>query len=65
MPRPKKDDKILHIPWVAPVYDKLEQFCEESGMTKTVAIERGLSQFFEPNFKRPVNERKRISIKGK
>ena len=34
MPRPKKVDKILHITWVAPVYDKLEQFCEESGMTK-------------------------------
>lgn len=30
-----------------------------------MAVKRGLSSFFEPNFKRPVNERKRISIIGK
>jgi len=60
MPRPKKDARILNIKLATPVYDKLEQFCDESGMTKTMAVERVLSQFFEQYFKRPVNERKRI-----
>lgn len=60
MSRPKKDAKILNIKLATPVYNKLEQFCDESGLTKTMAVERVLSQFFEQYFKRPENERKRI-----
>ncbi len=60
MSRPKKDARILNIKLATPVYDKLEQFCDESGLTKTMAVERVLSQFFEQYFKRPENERKRI-----
>lgn len=60
MSRPKKDARILNIKLATPVYDKLGQFCDESGLTKTMAVERVLSQFFEQYFKRPENERKRI-----
>lgn len=60
MSRPKKNAKILNIKLATPVYNKLEQFCDESGLTKTMAVERVLSQFFEQYFKRPENERKRI-----
>ena len=41
MPRQKKDAKILNIKLAKEISDQLEQFCEESGISKTV--ERGTS----------------------
>lgn len=43
MPRQKKDAKILNIKLAKEISDQLEQFCEESGMSKTVATEKILS----------------------
>ena len=40
MPRQKKDAKILNIKLAKEISDQLEQFCEESGMSKTVATEK-------------------------
>ena len=57
MPRSKKDAKILNIKLSTPVYKKLEEFCEESGMPKTTATEKILSQFFEKYFQQPEEER--------
>ena len=37
MPRQKKDTKILNIKLATPVNDQLEAFCEETGMSKTIA----------------------------
>lgn len=37
MPRQKKDAKILNIKLAKEISDQLEQFCEESGISKTVA----------------------------
>ena len=34
MPRSKKDAKILNIKLATPVYEKLEEFCEEVGYAK-------------------------------
>ena len=57
MPRSKKDAKILNIKLATPVYEKLEEFCEESGMSKTTATEKILYQFFEKYFQQPEEER--------
>ena len=40
MPRQKKDAKILNIKLAREISDQLEQFCEESGISKTVATEK-------------------------
>lgn len=40
MPRQKKDAKILNIKLAKDISDQLEQFCEESGISKTVATEK-------------------------
>lgn len=40
MPRQKKDAKILNIKLAREISNQLEQFCEESGISKTVAIEK-------------------------
>lgn len=57
MPRQKKDAKILNIKLATPISDKLEQFCEETGMSKTIATEKIMERFFEEYFKRPEEER--------
>lgn len=50
MPRQKKDAKILNIKLAKEISDQLEQFCEESGMSKTIATEKILSKYFEEYF---------------
>lgn len=60
MPRQKKDAKILNIKLAKEISDQLEQFCEESGISKTVAtekIEKILSKYFEEYFSRLEEER--------
>jgi hypothetical protein len=58
MSRGKKDAKLLNIKLEREIHDQLEQFCEESGMTKTMATEKILSRFFDDYFKRPEAERR-------
>lgn len=56
MPRQKKDAKILNIKLAKEISDQLEQFCEESGISKTVAtekIEKILSKYFEEYLRMP------------
>ena len=57
MPRQKKDAKILNIKLAREISDQLKQFCEESGISKTVATEKILSKYFEEYFSRPEEER--------
>ena len=57
MPRQKKDAKILNIKLAKEISDQLEQFCEESGMPKTIATEKILSRYFEEYFSRSEEER--------
>ena len=57
MPREKKDARILNIKLATPVFDRLEQFCEESGMSKTTATEKIFTQFFDTYFEKPEEER--------
>ncbi len=58
MSREKKDAKLLNIKLDRIVHEHLEQFCNESGMTKTMATEKILTQFFEEYFQRPESERR-------
>lgn len=51
MSRPKKDGKALNLYIERDVLEKLETYCEETGLTKTKAIERILSQFLNKNAK--------------
>jgi antitoxin component of RelBE/YafQ-DinJ toxin-antitoxin module len=57
MSRTKKDAKILNIKLDREIHEQLEQFCDESGLTKTVAVEKILQRYFEEYFKRPKEDR--------
>ena len=58
MPRQKKDAKILNIKLSTPIDDKLRRYCEESGQTKTIAVERCLNKCLDEYFSKEANERK-------
>ena len=57
MSRTKKDAKILNIKLDREIHEQLEQFCDESGMSKTIAVEKILRRYFEEYFKRPKEDR--------
>lgn len=60
MPREKKDYKNLNIKLARPIYEMLEKFCEENGLTKTMATEKILCRYFEEYFKKDIEERRLI-----
>ena len=47
MPRPKKDGTYLNVCIATNVYEQLTEFCQEAGQTKTVAVERALSEYLD------------------
>lgn len=47
MPKPRKGWKALNIKIQSSVYEQLEKYCEDTGQSKTVAVERILSKAFE------------------
>lgn len=51
MPKPKKDWKALNIKIQSEVYEQLEKYCEDTGLSKTVAVERILSKAFKEHEK--------------
>ncbi len=57
MPRAKKDARILNVKLASSVYEKLDRFCTESGLSKTVATEKIMTQFFDLYFEKPESER--------
>ena len=58
MPRTKKDAKYLNIKLDRTIYEKLERFCEESGQSKTVAVERFLDRCLDEYLAKPEETRK-------
>lgn len=42
MARPKKNGTYLNVCIETPIYDRLVSFCEDSGQSKTGAVERAL-----------------------
>ena len=53
----KKDAKIISMKLEKSVYSKLEQFCDETGLSKTAATEKILDQFLTDYLERPEKER--------
>lgn len=51
MPRPKKDNYPLSLRIEKYVYDRLTQYCEDSGQTKTLAIERALMVYIDEYYR--------------
>jgi hypothetical protein len=52
MARPKsKESKSVNINMDVAILARLEQYCEETGLPKTTAIERILKHFFETQSK--------------
>ena len=45
MPRAKKDGKFLNIKVKSDIYDILTKYCDESGQSKTVAVERAIDMY--------------------
>lgn len=53
----KKDAKILNVKLATSVCERLEEFCDESDMSKTVSVENIFTQFFNEYFHRLESER--------
>ena len=53
MPREKKESKPLNIRMEKSIYDNLVKFCETSGQSKTLAVERAVLLYTLQN--RPQN----------
>lgn len=47
MARPQKPHHPVTVRLEQALYEKLNQFCEDSGQPKTVAIERALAMYIE------------------
>lgn len=58
MAREKKDAKLLSMRLDRNIHERLEFFCAETGMTKTMAIEKILDKYLRTYFQRPEEERK-------
>lgn len=58
MPRQKKDAKILNVKLDREIHEKLERFCDESGQSKTVAVERFLNKCLDEYFSKPEDLRR-------
>lgn len=57
MPRQKKDAKVINVKLDRGIHDRLDQFCEETGMTRTVALERILNQYLNEYFQKRKEDR--------
>ena len=47
MARPKKNGTYLNVCIETPIYERLEKLCEDTGQTKTVAVERALNLYLD------------------
>ena len=52
MARPKKDGTYLNVCIESSIYNRLTDFCEEAGQSKTVAVERALTEYLDNYEKR-------------
>ena len=52
MPRPKKDNHSMTIRLATPIFDRLTEFCDHSGQSKTIAIERALTMYMNDYYEK-------------
>jgi len=53
----KKDAKIINMKLDRGIYNKLEQFCYETGLSKTSATEKILDLYLTDYFEKPEDKR--------
>ena len=58
MARPKKDSTPLNINLDAEIGEKLAEFCDNTGFTKTVVVEKSLDKFIDDYYKKHPEEKK-------
>ena len=56
MARPKKDGHHMTIYIEQELYERLQDFCSESGVTRTFAVEKGIRMYLEQQEKMRENE---------
>lgn len=56
----KKNAKVISMKMDKTVSDKLDQFCEETGLSRTVAVEKILDKHLDEYFAQPKNKRQII-----
>lgn len=47
MARPKKNGTYLNVCIETSIYERLAELCDEAGQSKTVAVERALTEYLE------------------
>ena len=47
MARQRKDGTYLNVRIETAIYNRLEALCEDAGQTKTVAVERALTEYLD------------------
>jgi len=47
MARPKKDSQVVNLNIERRIYDKFTEFCDNTGLTKTVVVERALEMYID------------------
>lgn len=52
MPRAKKENVPVSVRMQKEIFEKLCQFCEDSGQSKTVAVERALEMYVDDYYKK-------------
>ena len=52
MPRPAKDTRPCSLRMEKQLFERLEQFCTDSGQSKTTAIERAVSMYIDDYYKK-------------
>ncbi|MBO6155574.1 MAG: hypothetical protein J6O60_09055 [Lachnospiraceae bacterium] len=60
MARPKKDSQVVNLNIERSIYDKFVEFCDNTGLTKTVVVERALEMYIDA-----VNENPEILMQKK
>lgn len=58
MPRAKKDGKFLNCYVDRKIFEKLEQYCNETGIPKTSVVEKALGQYLM-QFEALMNKKKK------
>lgn len=57
MGQPKKDAKLISMKMDKIISDKLDMFCDETGLSRTVAIEKILDKHLSEYFNKPKDKR--------
>jgi predicted DNA-binding protein len=52
MARPKKDAKNFACKFDREIYERLEEYCQLSGQSKTTVVERAVQKYLEENLEK-------------